>query len=981
MNTRLSSIVVNGNAFSRIRCLPFFNFLVMTVLLSFSGSMALGQGPLVPIIPRTQTPPVLDGRVSWNEWNDAYRLDFEQGFIKMTYDRVRLYILIDVLDQNVNDSNDYFYATFDVDMDGEISPEVDLNYSVVPSTRNIRYQYYLGASRWTGLQPGTLSALGIGYGAFFADGSIGFQMKKPFGWTFDMNRHRVWELGIDLDEIDAGVGQTITMGLRIASSAAGFSTEINPGFTNDFSKLRTFKLADGPLLFGDASAIIGFGPGPVEITQAIQDLDNSLPLVAQKKTAARVYVRSSRTSFAQPVWVYLHGRKGAYELPGSPLAQLHFAPLSIDREEYDDSANFILPDSWTSGTVEFEAKVRKIGGAFVNEPPFNLSFVRKEVPTVWIVPINTGTAAAPNLVDDDEIALQEEYMKRVYPLHDINFVRKPWTEIGPTTVSNAITELRDYHSMVVLAWVLGAIFTGDSPFDLPMQIYGFCPSGGGSSDPYWYFGEGHGYVARGFIGTSRELTMAHEINHNLDLSVSGTWGRHAPFDCGAAGPDSAWPYTTDDIQEVGFDTGVDPLDPGTRPVVPVNWPDFMSYCQSPGFPTKWISPYRWNHLFDRFPNEPSLAMKEARFQALFQQINENVYYISGTLYPNGSGELDPVLIQPGIPEYDSAEGDYSLQMVSVTGQTLVTVVFPVTFVGMDNEKLDRFDFDFRIPLQKGVKEIVLRHGKIILDRIEVSETTPSVKVLSPNGGEHWSGLEKVQWAMSDPDKNVLSSNLLYSPDNGMTWIPIASQLSGDEYVIDTRTLPGSDSARMRVIVSDGFRTAEDDSDEPFAVEKRAPQVSITSPLMGYYYLAGQPITFQAEANDLEDAVLPETAYAWFLNGEVFGMGSHMEASLPPGDYEVTVLVQDSDGMVGEDEVTFMVREEIPLLNIERLADGRVKLSWPAALPGVLQYAISAGGTYHNVGQAAEVQGDRFVVILEPNPDQQFFRVLFLNLLP
>ncbi|HCF95702.1 MAG TPA: hypothetical protein DEW46_11615, partial [Verrucomicrobia bacterium] len=114
--------------------------MIFLILFGFVGTMD-GQIILVPIVPRTDTPPVLDGKVSWNEWSGAYGATFEQGSIKLLYDDVRLYILINVIDEQINDPEDYFYATFDVDRDGVPTPNVDLNYTLHPTTGNLRYQY------------------------------------------------------------------------------------------------------------------------------------------------------------------------------------------------------------------------------------------------------------------------------------------------------------------------------------------------------------------------------------------------------------------------------------------------------------------------------------------------------------------------------------------------------------------------------------------------------------------------------------------------------------------------------------------------------------------------------------------------------------------------------------------------------------------------------------------------------------------------
>jgi hypothetical protein len=559
--------------------------LALTFTLNFAVSpIAQAQGGLASRF--TRKPPRLDGQVGWGEWEGANVFSFEHGFVAAMNDDTRLYLLIDVLGQTSDDPQDYFWVSFDVDRDGAITPRKDLNFTLDADTRSLRYQQYLGPGEWSSLFPETDSGKGQAFNSFLADQST----RVDFPKSVVTSRHRVWELGIDLAEIGAQPGGQARLGLRIASPRLQFIDEVPAGFSRDFKSLIPVDLARFvlPIPVGDSNAVISLASNPLEVTQAIQNRFNTLPLVQDKTTVARLYLNVSGTTQAQPLWVYLYGKRGGIDLPGSPLTKLVTVPTSVNRTHLADTPWFVLPASWGSGTVEFKVKFRTTFGAQTTSGPINLTFTPKVVPTFWVVPINTGSASSPVLASDAEILSQQSYLETVYPLADVTFVRKSWTAVGPTTVANTIAGLRTYYNTAVVAWIFGLLFTGSSPFDLPMQIYGLTPSGGGISDPVWC--GGFGYVARGYRGSSLEATMAHEINHNLDRDPAGTWGHHTPFGCGATGPDPSWPYANANIQEVGFDTR-SPID--ADHVVPQNFPDVMSYCQSGALPTKWVSPYRW----------------------------------------------------------------------------------------------------------------------------------------------------------------------------------------------------------------------------------------------------------------------------------------------------------------------------------------------------------------------------------------------------
>ncbi|MFN2198489.1 MAG: hypothetical protein ACK2UW_20375, partial [Anaerolineales bacterium] len=114
------------------------------------------------------TPPIIDGSIGFGEWSNAATIPFNHGYLTVVNDGIRLYVLINVTGDTSDSSTDYFWLSFDNDNNHAITANVDKNYATSPSTGNMRYQYYLGPSTWTGLQPNTYSSRGTGFGCFFA---------------------------------------------------------------------------------------------------------------------------------------------------------------------------------------------------------------------------------------------------------------------------------------------------------------------------------------------------------------------------------------------------------------------------------------------------------------------------------------------------------------------------------------------------------------------------------------------------------------------------------------------------------------------------------------------------------------------------------------------------------------------------------------------------------------------------------------------
>lgn len=866
--------------------------------------------------PLASTPPQIDGMVGVGEWNLSSKVTFDNGFLVAANDGIRLYILLDVLGDNVDEAGDHFWITFDVNENGVIDANTDLNYGTHPTTGNMRYQYYLSPGRWTGLQPSTRSSKAKGFGCFFGDGTLWFTF---FPFSVDCNQHRVWEFGFDLAEISAQPGDTIRMGFRVASGTPNFTNDVPANFYTDFSNLIQVNLSNVTLPSPSSSATIAFDTNPIEFTQAIQTRSNSLALVQDKATVARMYIDVNGVSTSQPVIAYLYGSVGGVDLPGSPLATLYQAPTSIDRAQLSHTANLALPSSWDQGTVTFKGKARTLLGSEINTADIGITFHTREKPTYWYIPINTGTNASPTLISTSEMDSQRSYLEAVYPVPGVNWVYKPWTVIGPTTVGNTIAELNEYYNAVVLAWVLSVLFTGNEPYALPDQIYGFTPSGGGLSDPVWIGAAGR--VARGYRGTSREGTMAHEINHNLDRSATGTWGRHVPDGCNAGGPDSAWPYSNDDIQEVGFDTRQPWVSTSAqKSVVPSNVPDFMSYCQSGFLPTKWISPYRWTNLYGTFAASLSAAMLESIAQA------RNVYYISGEIHRDGTGLLNPAFVQPGIPS-QPLKGDAELRILGVQGEVLYRFFFPVEFLEDPEEPVDTVYFNFQLPTVRGANRIVLLYRDKELDSILFSPNPPTVTVTAPRGGQSFSVFKAtrmeevyrpmdilhIEWSASDADDDALYFTLLYSPD-GQNWYPIVSNIQGNSYDLDLNLIPGGTAARIRVIVSDGVNTAQDDSDGAFTVGDHAPVVTASGPSL---VAPGTPVSLMGEAVDQEDGPLPDDQLVWTEGANGLGMGRHLLVTLAPGPHTITLSATDADNNTTQVALNVFVGHPLYLPLIKR----------------------------------------------------------------
>ncbi len=102
---------------------------------------------------------------------------------------------------------------------------------------------------------------------------------------------------------------------------------------------------------------------------------------------------------------------------------------------------------------------------------------------------------------------------------------------------------------------------------------------------------------------------------------------------------------------------------------------------------------------------------------------------------------------------------------------------------------------------------------------------PHVRVLSPNGGEHWTGVNNVTWFGWDNNTGEqLTYEVLFSSDSGTSFQLLATHLSSTWYQWDCTGFLNLSTYMVEVRVTDGIYVSFDRSDGTFA----AGDISITT---------------------------------------------------------------------------------------------------------------------------------------------------------
>lgn len=685
----------------------------------------------------------------------------------------------------------------------------------------------------------------------------------------------------------------------------------------------------------------------MEVTQAIQNLANDVPLIEKKDTWVRVYVNSASFNIGG-VNARLYGTRVGYALPGSPLPPQFAITARTDggnRGNLQDAFLYYLPASWRSGTVTLQAEVNPAHTIAEDSYTNNTSgrtvaFQAADPLCVVMVRVHlhpqTASIYDPGFWDIVEMT------RRIYPISELRVfqggVVEPWFHLFgdwtlPGDFGYVLSKLWDYdnwHSdpagcptthywgMVHPSHLAGrwgmAYVDGDEGSGVMDVNKNFT-----SSYPYWMYPLG-GY------------TMAHELGHNLGRRHVNCTGSEAS----GGEIDNGYPYPTCQIAPntpsgyyglawpIGYAVGQPKI------VAPTEATPLMSY----GWP-QWIDDYTYRALFARLDLQATTAtaLPTAWTQA------DVFLYASGWITPADQtallnhfyrrSEVKTRLLEQSWANTLNADNPYSLTLENSAGDILYSHPFNLSVsFGQDIAATPQF-FGEVFPYLSGVTRIVLYHAGVELAARPVSPHAPTVTVVSPSGGETFSESLTITWVAYDPDDdnrlhyadtyraagiNVsrfsgMGVVLQYSADDGATWSYLGSgQLTTTLTIEDLSNLPGGDDALVRVIVSDGVNTNYSDS-PVFSLVRHAPEVSIIEPHSLRRFAWGEAVILRGAALDAEDGPLTEIVWTSDIGGAL-GVGQELLlTTLITGMHHITAQATDSDLMTGAATVTVGVGVE------------------------------------------------------------------------
>ncbi len=757
----------------------------------------------------------------------------------------------------------------------------------------------------------------------------------------------------------------------------------------------------------------------IEVNQSVQDWELSVPLVQDKATLVRVFLQLPGTNrTAIPLTgARLRGTRGGTALGvlPNPAYSVWTNDIAPFRSNLNASVNFSLPPNWLNGTVDLAFEWTN--GVCINGEPaeasglgvasngavrvvFNLM---PSLPVKWVfVSWTNSTNGANNPLAMAHALEIQGRLRGMYPIASVTpqFAGMNWGTNHPVE-SNMLQSL----SLMRTLDIVGSFFNGNTNAGRQLY-YGFAQRSGMRGQAAGI----PGTISCGNFNVTnpndfQRHLAEHEIGHTLGRhhAVFGTQYSYKETNAGVIttnyytaglcndfGGTNAPAFPMLPFPGIGNAPLLGPLDSGEDKKVfgydsytnliinPYATFDLMSYCHNyPNTtPWPWASRYTYTNLMNTIINRfgaggappPTFNFGQDQLLVIRGQIDlrhDDVSFAPFVIVPT------PVL--PPLPP----PGEFLLQLFDDLGQ----VVTQISFQPDDALYEDIFDttvhFTVSVPYDPSIRSMMLfRNGLPIGQRI-ATPNAPAVHVVSPNGGEVLGDTALVQWTSSDLDGDALTHTVQFSRDGGNSWQTLIADWPDRYYLLDTQFLPATTVGKIRVIATDGFNTALDETDGFFTIGNHAPHVFISTPGDQQMFVGHDQLLLQASAYDTEDGMLTGIVWTSSLDGAL-GTGEllvHDAATLTEGTHTLTATATDQAGLTNVATVSITIYRDLPpLLVIDRLVTD-VVLSWPVAATNYhLQRALSLPGAWVNVTNATQIVDDKVQVTLPASTPDKFFRL-------
>jgi hypothetical protein len=577
----------------------------------------------------------------------------------------------------------------------------------------------------------------------------------------------------------------------------------------------------------------------MEVTQAIQDMNHSVTLIANKRTIVRVYLSSSGLGPA----VTVRGELALRRSPSGPrvtvpslntvdLDPAQVGQLDAKRRDAQLSLNFLLPGDQTVGGPLYinlasltDANTDTTFDVTMNDldTTTTVAFTASTPLRVRILGIRyshsdpPGTPPVPHSPSELDFELTNSWLQRAYPVAQVISSRA----IIDATATPQFT-CRQINAQVA------AIRAQDvsAGSDRRTHYYGLVSDGGfymrgcaaaipTAVDPSAVASGPTGPNSFGwdFDGSYGDWYTGHELGH--------TFGRLHPGFCGETNDDLNYPFVNGQLADagdafVGFDVG-DPDHNLPMAALPgVDWHDVMTYCDR-----QWMSSYTYEGIRARLVAEDSLTLgptpgpgsgrpdervPEEAGMAESAAAERNLISVQATVnLTKEEGKIEYVNpLSQGEASHTESDSPVTLRTKRADGQVLHEYQVSVKPLSIRSPEGDRLGLvDAVLAVDPDAKEVELSVAGHTADTFRASETPPDVRGLSRVATEE--PTLSMAWETEAESGEDQTYMVQVSTDNGRTWETLAVGLPTPEVTIDRNQFYGAENVLVRVIATDGFR--------------------------------------------------------------------------------------------------------------------------------------------------------------------------------
>ena len=549
----------------------------------------------------------------------------------------------------------------------------------------------------------------------------------------------------------------------------------------------------------------------IEVTQAIQTTTTTIDLVAQRSTEVRATL--GIVTGSAPV-AGITGRLHVF-VNGAEIT-----PAVPQRANENDTLNFELsaPSGITVSTdVDIRVDITVPGDTVTTNNAGkvgNLTAVARTTPTLYFTRVDyTPAGLGLPALADIQSGVGDAFVRGIYPVNDAdpNLYREgffPTLTFSQDSNGNSILDsFPDGSALIsVLASRRQLIVNGGLGASNNTFLYGWIAGNPISGNG---LGQRPGFNAYGNTQDIRyQRTYAHELGHNFGLSHNSRsldevgWDVRARLDGNPAGNNtSGWvkPTTMNDIMRGGQFTN-----------------------------SAWVDTETYNFFFNSAilanasPDNRNLSASGLLASIAVQEqeeFSERVVVIQGIFDPEGEKlvYLEPVFRFPW-PSQPTAREETGSFVAEVTDEAgnVTTALFDALVADDSGEvgeqQVGFFEVMLAVPpdLEIVSARISDAGGERELGGFQISEP-PEIIIVAPQEGAELEEKTEVAWETRDPD--TAESNLMYqvaySPDGGLSWVPIAVDVPGTERGIvfnSTEIQASQGKGVIRVFMSDGLNT-------------------------------------------------------------------------------------------------------------------------------------------------------------------------------